>query len=108
MESFAFYISRTSAFFQRENGTKFVKKMSSFIKAFDVHSQTVLFSFPFVFAGLSLGLLILTLLAMGMTARKTSMDHHQGLAVRLVEMIMAIQWSRRRGGRGGLGPPTFC
>ena len=53
-------------------------------------SQTMLFSFPFVFVRLSLELLILTYLVMGVT-NKTSMDRHQGLIVRLVEMIMVIE-----------------
>ena len=54
-------------------------------------SQTMLFSFPFVFVRLSLDLLILTDLVMGMKTSKTSMDHHEDLAVRLVEMIMVIE-----------------
>ena len=44
-------------------------------------SQTMLFSFPFVFVCLSVDLLILTYLVMGMTNEETSMDHHQDLAV---------------------------
>ena len=55
------------AFFQREKGTTYLRKKSSFKEAFDVHSHTMLFSFPFVFARLSLSLLMLTVLAMGMT-----------------------------------------
>ena len=54
-------------------------------------SQTMLFSFPFLFVCLSVDLLILTYLVMRMTNEETSMDHHQGLAARLVKMSIVIE-----------------